>query len=923
MEVFTKIIINIMKSVIGNKIENEFKKELFDNSYEDLSEKITQEFNNFIKKENSKIKYILSKENLNANNIPEDRHSFIVTEIEELLCKIEITNDQLAKCKYDNKNLSSYFWYEYLKAKNYHIEYEKEIKHCLYLVAIEINKLIQESEKFQTELLISINNSIADTNLKLHNISDFLKVNFEKLDKNTQTQFNTLQSKLEHLQDSNSIINEQEKLFQNDKKIDYIKNWNSRLFLHMYNEKRPITLADAFIMPAYEILRSIQRLNFSDTVTFDKIVETFIEYNTNSTMLITGVPGIGKTSITSWIANKYKNDPRLIILRFRDWDPKEIKKGFFNAICTTLKCRKMDLDNLIIVLDGYDEMKTLNLRHQLLKDFFNEIKDFKNFKCIITSRPAYINSYNFQNVIKLKEFDIHRVETFVEIITQNKLEHKDQLKDNLEVLGIPVILYMAIMSNTDISKNPTKAELYNRIFAENGGIFDKFYDGEIQYDEGMQIIRDPENTKIYLDFLKQTAFLMFKKNTLVVNKNEIEIPKLIFQRKSISILEFPIKHLFEKVEANIEFIHKSIYEYFVAEYIFTFMYKGAKENTEYLASILGELFQSVVLEKEFLEFLKYKISLYNYFQDLKTAFELMLKNGLTYYTNKCYKDIPIREACILTNMFKIFQLYENKNFKLDISKSYYFKQNISGLNLYKIILTNQMLQGCCLINANLKEANLENVNLSRANLENSDLTKSNLNGVNFEGANLSGVKLTHTTLKRVSFNNVNLTNADLSKMEFIGGDLSTAYLQNANLAGANLQNACLIGLDLSKTLLNRTILTSANLTEANLAKTNLKGAILKKAILRDAYLRSANLTEANLTGCILDRAYLKGAHFKNTVLVGIELKNVNLNEVCLYGAILDEQQISYLTGFHSLEGTKVYLNNTEKIVTYEEYITFR
>ena len=40
--------------------------------------------------------------------------------------------------------------------------------------------------------------------------------------------------------DSASI---KEEKFQNNKKEDYIKNWNSRLFLHQDNDKRPITLA--------------------------------------------------------------------------------------------------------------------------------------------------------------------------------------------------------------------------------------------------------------------------------------------------------------------------------------------------------------------------------------------------------------------------------------------------------------------------------------------------------------------------------------------------------------------------------------------------------------------------------------------------------------------------------------------------------
>ena len=40
-------------------------------------------------------------------------------------------------------------------------------------------------------------------------------------------------------------------IFQNNKKQDYIKTWNSRMFLHIDDKENPLTLADAFIMPDY------------------------------------------------------------------------------------------------------------------------------------------------------------------------------------------------------------------------------------------------------------------------------------------------------------------------------------------------------------------------------------------------------------------------------------------------------------------------------------------------------------------------------------------------------------------------------------------------------------------------------------------------------------------------------------------------
>lgn len=71
-------------------------------------------------------------------------------------------------------------------------------------------------------------------------------------------------------------------------------------------------------------------------------------------------------------------------------------------------CKKSDLEGKILILDGFDEMKTLNIRDKLLMDFMVDIKDLLNFKCIITSRSAYINLDDYENIIELKTLILKR-----------------------------------------------------------------------------------------------------------------------------------------------------------------------------------------------------------------------------------------------------------------------------------------------------------------------------------------------------------------------------------------------------------------------------------------------------------------------------------------------------------------------------------
>ncbi len=413
--------------------------------------------------------------------------------------------------------------------------------------------------------------------------------------------------------------------FKNNKKENYIKIWNNNLFLH--SKENPKTLSEAFITPDY------RRTVMDDLAAKDliSIIKKYIDYNNSSNMLITGVPGVGKTSLVAKIAKEYEYDDRVIILRFRDWDREELKEGLLKAVLKTLECKKADLENKTLILDGYDEIKVLDDEDQkIIGRFRFDIKDLDSFKYIVTSRPAYIKPELFDNVIQLKEFDMKKVCEFYKVITGDTLNDEKEIQPNLEVLGIPVILYMAIMSKVDISNNHTKPELYNLIFAEKGGIFDKFYNGRTEYSKGIQILRDLHNIKKYLKFLRDTAFEMFKYDTLSLLKEKCEIPKLEFEDKKISILDFPIKHLFEGIKSgSIEFIHKSIYEYFAAEYFFSIMNDHINESKEDLAAAFGKEFIKGRITNEILEFLKYRVEksvLSKKFDIMKEAFNVMIQD---------------------------------------------------------------------------------------------------------------------------------------------------------------------------------------------------------------------------------------------------------------------------------------------------------
>lgn len=182
-------------------------------------------------------------------------------------------------------------------------------------------------------------------------------------------------------------------------------------------------------MPDFAIITSSKRIGFADDDELDDIIEKFKNYDKTSTMLITGMPGIGKTTIVSWIAQEYETDDKVLILRFRDWRVKELNEGLLNAICNKLCCEKEDLEKRVLLLDGFDEIKCLDEGSCILSDFFNDIKDLEDFKCIVTSRPAYIDTIkHFHNIIKLQEFNITKVGVFYTKITGERLCEKKKIE---------------------------------------------------------------------------------------------------------------------------------------------------------------------------------------------------------------------------------------------------------------------------------------------------------------------------------------------------------------------------------------------------------------------------------------------------------------------------------------------------------------
>lgn len=563
-----------------------------------------------------------------------------------------------------------------------------------------------------------------------------------------------------------------------DRKQYFIDKWNADLFLHQLSYGGKFTLQQAFIFPEYKIMGQ----------QYDNLGQRLENFwgGTECSMLLLGMPGMGKTSIIAYLAEHHKEDNDMLFLRFKDLNVDYADEmNLLESVCRVTECDNHTLSKKKLIIDGFDEWRYTGDKQELLREFMLNIMDFDGVRVLITSRHNYIDlqDMEFDQVIDLLPFSKKKIRAFYQLFCGTELPVNTEIK-NTEVLGIPVVLYMALSIGADITAEISKCKLYEKIFALNGGIFDRFkIKGQKAYEDGSHPVQYAKRElKIVL---RKLAFELFKRNGNPIRNKEYEnVVQIVMEQKEHIIYDFPIKNYLED-GGTVEFVHKSIYEYFVAEYIFEEMLVGLqKENEETMAGILGNLLGIAEVTDEIYAFLKHLVCQsereYNW-DFIYSVFLLMLKRGMTCFANTTSDiNVIVTERRIFNNMLKIIHI--NHKGKIQIGK------DLESEFVCYIRLSNWFT---CL---NLSCFGLNDICLSRVSLRRADLRGADLRGADVSRADLSGAKLQEACLVETDLSGVDLSGADLRGADLSGADLSEAdlrlaLLNEAYLIGANLTNA--------------------------------------------------------------------------------------------------------------------------------------
>lgn len=636
--------------------------------------------------------------------------------------------------------------------------------------------------------------------------------------------FQRINEKLDSLGEKISSKSNDEFGFQKRKPVksrtqEYADKWDANMFLNDFDKRDQnagtnVKLKEVYLeehLPHYIWYKNNENDPSTD---LKELLSEYINDKRNSRMLlILGQPGIGKSTLITWItANLCERIDDILVYRFAsdlrnvDWKDGKIS----NRVLEELGLSHSDLNGKTLIIDGFDEVSIeSNRRRDVLDSFYGDWinnKTIEDFSLIITCRENYVSQFAIRKYkyITLKPWDEIQIRSFCDIFqkkTKNSvsMDTIEKLLENKEILGIPLILYMTLALDISIEKEGSIVDIYDKIFSLDGGIYDRCIDnknfetkhriGEVKK-EIHQISREiaiwmfenePEDV-----YIPQKVYYCICDNIAKTSKRENENYVHDFLIGNF----VQLNHCEGIKTERISFVHRSIYEYFVAETIYSSI-EGAMIALSDISQI--ELAENIVvylkrgsIEHTIGEFLKHKIlKLYThldyekqckFYQWWEEALDKMINVGMFYYKNKSakyynYKNIINKEIKCFVNILKIIQsLFEKSNRE-------YMLLNVNRTNLEKYLKytsIEHLIFELNLSRMNLAEIDLREVDLHGVNLQSSNLTKANLEGKKLEGINLCKAFLCKA----------NLTNTNLE-----GANLTDAHLEEAKIDGINLKNA--------------------------------------------------------------------------------------------------------------------------------------
>ena len=773
------------------------------------------------------------------------------------------------------------------------IPYEEQKINVNNLVNIIVNKIYKG-------ILGDIDLTIIYTNIIVNVINEKI-VKLESLNQRLMEYFCTV------------IAQHDDNISKYNQKKEFIEKWNDTLFLHkdQTSGKKPIKLCSLYEMPSFT-LNNVKKSNID--VTFLE----FLQNEQKRLLTILGNPGLGKSSLMCYFADKYYKYSNFIFIKLHELDTDKARNSLIEAITDFLGCRNRDLRNKVLFLDGYDELRVDNHHYELCLQLISEIYSIPGLKVAISSRLNYIdlNKEKYQSdfamadTIELKPFNKDQMIKFIKkynSLMENKsditlLNQFRNISTEKEIFGIPFILYLICSLNINITSIQNIFNIYDKVFAFNGGLYDKIYDPN----SGHFLTRNPENKRQLLEISELFAFEMFKCNDIELSMDtaqsviETNYPK----RKD----DFAIGNYYNIEPNRIMFVHRTFNEYFLCKYIIRNIEKiliDSSDNEEIMCRF-WHLFHENYIYKRLENLLELAISERRHnmliITRLKESCQYILENFL--FLASPSKDIETMYCELqnfLSSICKVFKLYIGAGWVRDIQiKNTYWKillkcKGYAKLDLEYISLNNTDISGTVL----------------RGNLTRSLFSSCNMCRVDIKTCNAEKSKWTNTDIK--------LSYADKAKLNYL--ECNACSFDLSNMSRAEVCNSIITNTTFNLIIANHISFESSIIDDVDFIAAILANACFVDATLIDVSFKGAGLEHANFSGAKLNSVDFSYANLRYAYFVGADFREVRIKETKMEMAIVDEKGFTYLI-HNNIEFSKNIRIAVENrgLMLYEEYM---
>lgn len=747
----------------------------------------------------------------------------------------------------------------------------------------------------------------------------------------------------------------------------YREKWNSFLFLD--NRK---TLNQIYQLPNYQYHDYGSDEDVYEEEDYysdlDEQLQSTLVYSNDvkqRMLVVLGHPGSGKSTLITYLLNKYVLPPdrKIYVYRFSGFDGIDWNKNVENIpqlMLNEMGLIKADLNNSIIILDGLDEVPMHSNHEEFLNCLYQQwakSKEIKRFSLIVTcrrNRIGFLDDLQMRYIL-LCPLNEKQIEKFAcaywgKPMTELVQREKDILarinnssKPLLGVMGIPLILYMALALEIDLSKETGLCDIYEQIFSvenEKNSIYYRRYDRK-------HPVTSIEAAKIH-DFSKKIAELIWEFNPTegIVEKEKYEpVSRRIANGEQEGLRELLIGQYFMegKDGCQLLFVHRSMHEYFIALSIYDSisrvvnsailpeeLYKkvsfcgGECELTPF-ANLFGmqnladypdiQDYLLHMLQKKRLGDAKWWRSFFAEFLEngLANTAEGRTKGGLVGLNeelNRFYNLIWLtREQLRNYGETAPFLLCDNLSEsiyfripyegKKDLRELYlkgislmgydFFEAQLDKVNLTEAVLTRADFSEAELISADLRSAEMEQAVFSYACLAGAHLQNAHLKGAKFDNSILEYSDLSGADLTEVCFDNANLSHAKFSGSTLVNAKFSDAIIERTVFDGANMQGALFNGLSINASSFVSSILSKASLENVTVSPdTSMKNVCFEKCNLSYSDFRGVDLSSAEFEDAIMCEMFLRGSNLENANLYGAELSGADLEKANLKNASLRE-----------------------------------